>query len=158
MHRKLLKAILNAMPKNTAADTGRSSSADRELQIATCALLLDIARADTEFTPEEERKIEHLMRSHFALSEEAFLEIKKLSEQKLKGSIDLWQFAKTIKEQYSYKEKEKIIEMLWEIIYTDDSLHAHEDYLVHKVAELLNLDHGKLIDAKMKILGQRKAT
>jgi uncharacterized tellurite resistance protein B-like protein len=157
MHRKILKAILNAMPKNTAADTG-SSSADRELQIATCALLLDSARADTEFTPEEERKIEQLMRGHFALSEEAFLEIKKLSEQKLKGSIDLWQFAKTIKEQYSYKEKEKIIEMLWEIIYTDDSLHAHEDYLVHKVAELLNLDHRHLIDAKMKILGQRKAT
>jgi uncharacterized tellurite resistance protein B-like protein len=158
MHRKLLKAILSAMPKTTAADTGRSSSADRELQIATCALLLDIARADTEFTPEEEQKIEQLMRGHFALSEEAFLEIKKLSEQKLKGSIDLWQFAKTIKEQYSYKEKEKIIGMLWEIIYTDDSLHAHEDYLVHKVAELLNLDHRHLIDAKMKILGQRKAT
>ena len=158
MHRKLLKAILNAMPKTTAADADRSSTADRELQIATCALLLDIARADTEFTPEEEQKIEQLMRGHFALSEGAFLEIKKLSEQKLKGSIDLWQFAKTIKAQYSYKEKEKIIEMLWEIIYTDDSLHAHEDYLVHKVAELLNLDHGKLIDAKMKILGQRKAT
>ncbi|MBN2107893.1 MAG: TerB family tellurite resistance protein [Deltaproteobacteria bacterium] len=158
MHRRILKSILNALPKTTAADTGRSSSADRELQIATCALLLDIARADNEFTPEEEQKIEQLMRGHFALSEEAMLEIKKLSDKKLKGSIDLWQFAKTIKEQYSYRQKEKIIEMLWAVIYTDDSLHPHEDYLVHKVAELLNLDHRHLIDAKMRILGQRKAT
>ncbi len=157
MHRKIFKAILKAMPKSGGTDTGRSSSADRELQIATCALLLDIAHADNEFSPEEELKIEQLMRGHFALSEEAFLEIKKLSEQKLKGSIDLWQFAKTIKEQYSYRQKEKIIEMLWAVIYTDDSLHAHEDYLVHKLATVLNLDHGKLIDAKMKILGQRKA-
>ena len=73
------------------------------------------------------------------------------------GSIDLWQFAKTIKEQYSYEEKAAIIEMLWEVIYADDSLHAHEDYLVHKLAQGLNLDHGRLIDAKVKILGQRNA-
>ncbi len=107
MHRKIFKAILKAMPKTGATDTGRNTSADRELQIATCALLLDIAHADNEFTPEEEQRIEQLMRAHFTLSEEAFHEIKKLSEKKLKGSIDLWQFAKTIKEQYSYQQKGK---------------------------------------------------
>jgi uncharacterized tellurite resistance protein B-like protein len=158
MHRKIFKAILKAMPKSGGSDTGRSSSADRELEIATCALLLDSAHADKEFSPEEELKIEQLMRAHFALSEESFLEIKKLSEQKLKDSIDLWQFSKTIKELCSYKEKEKIIEMLWEVIYTDDSLHAHEDYLVHKLATVLNIDHRNLIDAKMRVLGHRKAT
>ena len=146
------------MAKTGGADTGPGSSADRELQIATCALLLEIAHADNEFLPEEAQKIEELMRAHFALSEEAFLEIKKLSEIKLKGSIDLWQFTKTIKEQYSRQQKEKIIEMLWAVIYTDDTLDAHEDNLVHKLATLLNLDHRQLIDAKMKILGQRKAT
>ncbi len=48
--------------------------------------------------------------------------------------------------------------MLWAVIYADDSLNAHEDYLVHKLATVLNIDQGKLIDAKLKILGQRKAT
>jgi uncharacterized tellurite resistance protein B-like protein len=96
------------------------------------------------------------MREHFTLTEEAFLEIKKLTGKKLKGSIDLWHFAKTIKEQYSYKKREEIIEMLWAVIYTDDSLDAHEDYLVHKLATVLNLNHRELIDAKIKILGQRK--
>lgn len=156
MHRRLFKALLKAVQKTGSADTG-SSSPDRELQIATCALLLEIAYADREFSSEEERKIKQLMRGHFNLTEEAFLEIQKLSEEKRRGSIDLWQFAATIKEQYSYEEKAKIIEMVWEVIYTDDSLHAHEDYLVHKLATVLNIDHGKLIDAKLKILEKRKA-
>ena len=155
MLRKIFKAIIKAVSKTVDADTGRNSSADRELQIATCALLLEIAHADNEFSPDEEQKIEQLMRSHFMLSEEGFLEIKMLSEKKLKGSIDLWQFTKTIKEQYSRQQKEKIIEMLWAVIYTDNSLDAHEDYLVHKLATLLNLDHRNLIEAKMKILGRR---
>jgi uncharacterized tellurite resistance protein B-like protein len=158
MHRKIFKAILKALPKTGGTDTGRNTDADRELQIATCALLLDCAHADNEFAPEEERKIEQLMRGHFALSEEAFHEIKKLSGEKLKGSIDLWQFAKTIKEQYSYRQKKKIIEMVWAVIYADDTLEAHEDYLVHKLATVLSLDHRELIDAKLKILAQKKAT
>lgn len=156
MHRKIFKAILKALPATGGTDTSPYTDADRELQIATCALLLDSAHADNEFTPEEGRKIEQLMRGHFALSEEAFHEIKKLSEKKLKGSIDLWQFAKTIKERYSYQQKKKIIEMVWAVIYADATLDAHEDYLVHKLATVLNLDHRELIDAKLKILGQKK--
>jgi uncharacterized tellurite resistance protein B-like protein len=157
VHRKLFKSIMGALREPGCADGGRSGSPDRELQIATCALLLEIAHADNEFSPAEEQKIGQLMRAHFALPQEAFLEIKKLAEKKRKGSIDLWHFAKTIKEQYSYGQKEKIIEMLWAVIYTDDVLDAHEDYLVHKLATVLNLNHRELIDAKMRILGQRKA-
>jgi len=157
VHRKIFKSVLGALREPGAADSGRSGSPERELQIATCALLLEIAHADNEFSPAEERKIEQLMREHFTLTEEAFTEIAKLSEKKRKGSIDLWHFAKTIKEQYSYRQKEKIIEMLWAVIYTDDVLDAHEDYLVHKLATVLNLNHRELIDAKMRVLGQRKA-
>jgi uncharacterized tellurite resistance protein B-like protein len=157
VHRKIFKSILGALREPGCADGGRSSSPERELQIATCALLLEIAHADNEFSPAEELKIEQLMREHFTLTEEVFLEIKKQSEQERKGSIDLWHFAKIIKEQYSYVQKETIIEMLWAVIYTDDVLDAHEDYLAHKLATVLNLDHRALIDAKMRVLGQRKA-
>lgn len=158
MRRRIFKAILNAMPKAAGADAASDSSSGRELQVATCALLLEIAQADDEFLPAEERAIEQLMRAHFRLGEEAFREIKRQSEKERSGSVDLYGFARTIKDHYSYREKASIIEMVWEIIYTDDSLHAHEDYLVHKLATVLNLDHGTLIDAKMKVLRRRQAS
>jgi uncharacterized tellurite resistance protein B-like protein len=152
--RDILKTILM---KTTG--TGRKASlpteiAERELQIATCALLLETAHADDEFSPDEERLIESLMKNYFNLSEETVQELKIAAEQKRKDSIDLWGFTKTIKEQYSQEEREKVIEMLWQVIYTDETLNEHEDYLAHKISLLLGLDHKQLINAKIKVLRQ----
>jgi uncharacterized tellurite resistance protein B-like protein len=76
------------------------------------------------------------------------------AEDELEKSIDLWQFAKRINENYSTEEKIKIIETVWHLIYTDGVLDQHEDYLVHKLAKLLRLTHEQLIDAKLKVLGK----
>lgn len=147
----MVKALLKII-KGSCSTAQKQNSAD-ELRIATCALLLEIAHADDEFLPEEEQKIEMLMRKHFNLPEETiFREIKELSEKKRAESIDLWSLTKTIKEHYSGEQKEKIIEMIWAIIYSDGTLSEHEDYLVHKLATLLDLDHRTLIDAKIKVL------
>lgn len=150
----MLKSILKTLQGDSSAALKQHGEQGRELQIATCALLLEIAHADDEFLPEEEQKIEMLMRKHFSLPEDVFREIKDLSEKKRTESIDLWHLTKTIKEHYSWEQKEKIIEMIWGIIYTDGTLNEHEDYLAHKLAALLDLDHRALIDAKVKVLRQ----
>ena len=52
-------------------------------------------------------------------------------------------------------EKRQIIEEVWRVIYADGALDAHEDYLVHKLAKLLNLNHPQLIEAKMTVKGEQ---
>ena len=138
------------------SDNDKGYSREKELQVATCALLLETAHADDEFTLEEEKQIEDLIRSHFDLSQEIFNEIKELSDKQRAESIDLWHFAKIIKDNYSVAEKEKVIEMIWSVVYADNNLNDHEDYLVHQLAQILNLDHKQLIDAKVKVLKRTK--
>lgn len=140
----------------SGSDSEKGYSPEKELQVATCALLLEMAHADDEFAPEEEKQIEDLMRSHFDLSREMFNEIKELSDKQRAESIDLWHFAKIIKDNYSVAEKEKVIEMIWTVVYADNNLDGHEDYLVHQLAKILNLEHKQLIDAKAKVLKQTK--
>jgi uncharacterized tellurite resistance protein B-like protein len=125
---------------------------EQELQVATCVLLLEIAHADDEFLPAEEQKIEALMKSHFNLPEATVGDIRQAAERERNRSIDLYRFARALKQQYTTEQKEKIVEMLWSIIYTDAALDKHEDYLIHKLATLLGLDHRQLIDAKLKVL------
>lgn len=150
----LLKTLLNKKGSGGARQPAKQAGAfeDQELQVATCVLLLEIAHADDEFLPAEEQKIEALMKSHFNLTEETVRTIKEAAEQERIQSIDLYQFARVLKEQYAADQKEKIVEMLWSIIYTDATLDKHEDYLVHKLATLLGLSHRQLIDAKVKTL------
>ena len=51
-------------------------------------------------------------------------------------------------------EEMEVIEEVWRVIFADGTLDGHEDYLVHKLAKLLNLTHPQLIEAKMKVRGE----
>ena len=74
------------------------------------------------------------------------------ADEELKGSVDYWQFARLINENYSTEEKIEIIETLWRIVYVDGKMDKHEDHLIHKLSNLLRLSNNQLIDAKLKVL------
>lgn len=124
-----------------------------DLRVAACALFLEMAAIDGEFSEEERERIVSVLTSDYGLSSEYAAALLESSERELKGSIDLWQFTSLINQNYSLDEKLQIIELLWKVVYADGCLDKHEDYLVHKLANLLRLSHQQLIDAKMKVLG-----
>lgn len=147
----LKKFFSKATNEASAPESGRSS---RDVRIATCALLLEMADIDGELSEMEKKEIVDILRTNYQLSTEHAGALMKASEDELEKSIDLWQFAKLINENYSTEEKIKVIETVWQVIYTDGMLDKHEDYLVHKLAKLLRLSHEQLIDVKLKVLGE----
>ena len=121
------------------------------IQVATCALLLEVANSDDEFSDSERNNIIQILEKDFKLSDEYAKELMELSDKKREESIDLWHFTNLINEHYSIEEKIKIIEMVWKVIYADGKLDKHEDHLAHKLSNLLKLTHKQLIDAKLKV-------
>ncbi|MCJ7540476.1 MAG: TerB family tellurite resistance protein, partial [Desulfobacterales bacterium] len=73
------------------------------------------------------------------------------AEKQLEESVDLWQFARLINENYSNEEKMEIIETLWRIVYVDGKMDQYEHYLMNKLKNLLRVSHNQLIDAKLKV-------
>lgn len=124
---------------------------EEDLRIATCALFLEIASIDEEFSDEERAGILGLIRSEFGLTKPQSEEIARRAASELEGSVDLWQFTNLLNEHYSEAERIRVVELLWKVIYTDGKLDKHEDYLIHKLASLLRLTHKQLIAAKMKV-------
>ena len=146
----LLKKFLTKTTNEASGGKGLATS--RDVKIATCALLLEMANIDGEFSELEKESIVEVLKNNYELSAEHASALMKAAEDELERSIDLWQFAKLINENYSTEEKIKVIEIVWQVIYTDGILDKHEDYLVHKLAKLLRLSHKQLIDAKLKVL------
>ncbi len=138
--------------RSASAGPSHETQGVHDVRVATCALFLEMANIDEEFSDSERERILSILREHFGLSDEHAAELMGLARRELDRSIDLWQFTNLINENYTKEEKTRIIEMVWEIVYTDDKLDQHEDYLVHKLAKLLRLSHEQLIDAKLKIL------
>jgi uncharacterized tellurite resistance protein B-like protein len=119
--------------------------------VATCALLVEIARIDDAFTPEEMETIISILKEKYNLSTESADALIVEAEKQLDESVDLWQFAKLINENYSNQEKMEIIETLWRVVYVDGKMDKYEHYLMSKLQHLLRVSHNQLIDAKLKV-------
>lgn len=129
-----------------------SSRAQHDVRVAVCALLLEMAKIDDTFTTAEMSKIISILKNKYGLSAGDADALILAAEQELEGSIDYWQFARLINDNYSNEEKIDIIEMLWRIVFVDGKMDKYENHLMHKLADLLRLTHQQLIEAKIKVL------
>lgn len=125
-------------------------SSEHAVSIATCALLLEMAHADSEFSESEKKRIIGILKSAYQITAEEAKELISLSEDERNESTDLWQFTNLINQNYSHDEKIKVAETLWHVIYTDGKVDQHEEYLMRKLTYLLDLDHEEMIEAKFK--------
>jgi uncharacterized tellurite resistance protein B-like protein len=139
-------------PQDGEEHEGKEKSVRHDLHVATCALLMEMAHIDGTFSKKERDAITELLKNEYHLSPDHIREITQTAEQELENSHDLWTFTNLINRNYPRAEKIRIIELIWEIIYSDGQLNQYEDYLVHKLARLLNLQHSELIDAKLAVL------
>ena len=126
-----------------------------EVQIATCALFLEMAKIDDRFTDEEQEMILSILKDKYGLSRDDADMLEKEAEASLNNSVDLWQFANLINENYSIEEKLDIIELLWQLVFVDGKMNRYEDYLMHKLTNLLRLSDTQLINAKLKVMQKR---
>ena len=138
------------MEKMDTPEHESNESAERSVLIACCALLLEMAHADSQFSQSERDKIISILQTSFDMNQDDARELLNLSEMERKESLDLWQFTNLINQSYSQDEKVKVAEKLWQVIYTDDKVDKHEEYLMRKLTFLLEIDHEDMINAKLR--------
>jgi len=130
-------------------DSGESSRHD-PISVAACALLLELAHADDEFTDDERRHIEEAMAYQFNLAEETVAEVIALAEKERRSSVDLYQFTRLISGRYDLGQKMVLAEVMWRVVYADGELAQHESYLMRKISNLLDLQPGYLAEARKR--------
>jgi len=129
------------------------SAGDRELKlkVSTCVILLEAATADSNFSAEEQEKIIQILKSRFQMDDRSIKELIDKSTAERENSTDLWYFTNLINENLDNEEKYNLMESVWEVIYSDGTLDKFENYIAHKLLNMLNLDHSRFIELKMKV-------
>lgn len=144
--------IFNRNDDNDYESTGHSPMDDeKKVQIATCALFIEIAKADYDFAVEEREKIIAFMKKCFNLDDNEVLELMKLAEKKVDESVSIYEFSAVINKHFSDKDKFDLMKNLWRLIYVDNSLHMYEDNMIKKIGGTLNFSHKRIIEAKMLV-------
>jgi len=124
---------------------------ERDLKLASCALLLELAYADDEFSDTEREHLRAAVRRQWALEEEEADELISLADQERRSAVDLWQFTTLVKQSYTLGQKMVLAETMWGLVYSDGTLASKEDYLMRKISGLLGLKPGYLSEARKRV-------
>ncbi|NWF89765.1 MAG: TerB family tellurite resistance protein [Ignavibacteriaceae bacterium] len=123
----------------------------KRLQVATCAIFLEMAKSDDKCTEDERQEILSIMQNTFNLEKEYAYELIELAKSRLVESISIYEFTGIINENFSTNEKFELMKNLWRLIYTDQRLDKYEDQLVKKIGKMLHLEHKDIIAAKLMV-------
>jgi uncharacterized tellurite resistance protein B-like protein len=145
----IIKRFFNKTKVNNSGTEKQNT--ERDLCVATCALFVEMARIDGTFTQAELETILSILKDKYGVSGEHADALIEEADKERDQSVDLWQFARLINENYSTDEKIDVVETLWQIVYVDGKMDQYEHYLMNKLKNLLRLSHNQLIDAKLKV-------
>ena len=147
----MLDAIKNFfLSSMSPAERAEPAQARRDMRLAACALLLELAHADDEVSDEERLHLESAVRRQFGLDAAEAARLLELAEQERAQAVDLWQFTNLIAESYSLGQKMVLAEIMWGLVYSDGHLAGKEDYLMRKICNLLRLEPGYLAEARKR--------
>lgn len=150
----MLKSILEFFDQRIGSAQAAGAPS---IQRATAALLAEMVRIDRDVTPEEQAIAQRAIREKFGLSQDEAAELLRLADEEVRNATDYYQFTSLINRDFTQEQKERVIELLWQVAYADDQLSAHELHLVRKVAGLLHIPDSVYIAAKLRARDARAA-
>ncbi len=149
--------MLNALKKlfresnESSNDISQVVNDKNNLQIATCAIFLEIAYSDDDFSVIEKEQIFNILKKQFNLTDLEIEELIKHTDEVRKKSVSLFEFTEVINNKLSAEDKYKIVENLWRIILADNVINSYEEYFIRKISGNLNVSHNNLIAAKFVV-------
>ena len=124
-------------------------SGTNEDLIKICALLIHAAKIDEDYSSDEEEIIKQTLLKFDAKTNDLVEIISKAKEIE-ENSNQILNFTKEVKNM-DEKNKIKIIEALWEIIYSNKQADIYETSLMRRLAGLLYIDSKTMGDIKEQI-------
>lgn len=150
---QLFKTLLDNLSSNNrpvdnqhAAVCGLSSE-----QFASVSLMLMLANADFSLANEETDLVEKYLQQELALSAAEAKEVCQQAIKRADEAVSLHEFTKELK-LLSYDTRLKLMDQLWQQVYSDNELDPNEEAMIRKIADLLFIRHSDYIQAKLKVL------
>jgi len=146
----MLNSIQSFFQKHilTVHDDDTAEGNEKSLHLATATLLFEMATMDDVIETREREAIQQLLADKFSLDTDMAEELLGLAADTARRATSLQEFTRLLNENFSQKEKQQMIKMLWEVALTDGIIDKYEDLFVRQMADLLYVSHSHLVRAK----------
>lgn len=149
----MLKAISDFFNEQVSGRLNEPDPAKAEhaYQLATAALLMEISRADREIHQAEREAVIGAIRRTFDLDEEETRALVELAEKEAEEATSLYDFTRLINENFDHRQKQRVVEMLWQVAFADGNADNYEEHLIRRIADLIHVPHRGFILAKLAV-------
>lgn len=121
-------------------------------ELATAALLIELARSDFAESSAELEAIRHLLQKRFGLSADAATKLLAAAGRRADDAVSLHEFTHRLNSELPQSEKLGIVEMLWRVSYADSRIDKHEEQLIQRIAGLLHISDRDRVRLKLKVV------
>ncbi|MEP3524123.1 MAG: TerB family tellurite resistance protein [Hyphomicrobiales bacterium] len=124
---------------------------ENDHRLATAALLTHAMHSDGVTRDSEREAIKNSLIKQYNVSEDELKELMTGGEQADNSSVDFYAFTSVLKRELDQEGREKIVEMLWDVVLADGVIHELEDNVVWRVAELLGVETRRRVMLRQKV-------
>ena len=128
------------------------SKLDKESVIGVTALLVHAANIDENYSDHEKELVKEFIKSY--LKDENSDEILKRAEEIEKNSNQLHNYTNIIK-QNSLEFKKDIIEHLWKVLISDNTIDQYESNLMRRICGLIYFSDKECAEIKLNLLNSK---
>jgi uncharacterized tellurite resistance protein B-like protein len=134
-----------------AVDEGDDEAA---LHLAAAMLLIEVAKADHNLDDEELERMKQVLARNWGLGAQDLAELLAVARDSSDSSVSLHRHIDLINSNFSPAQKNQLVRGLWEVAYSDDAIHHHEEALIRRLADLIYVSHSDFIRTKLQVLGE----
>ncbi|MEN9526738.1 MAG: hypothetical protein RLY56_689 [Pseudomonadota bacterium] len=140
-----------------AATSGSAAQNEHRLQLATAVLLIEVMQSDSGASEIEVATVERLLQARFDLATDEVTQLMSLARSRQEAAHDLHAFTSQLHAAFDATEKQRILEMFWQVAYADGKLDDHEHHLMRKLGDLLHVGHAAFIGTKLRAAAAQDA-
>jgi len=134
----MIDSIKTFLRQLTGAEAKRDF-AEEDMRLAAAALLYHVIAVDGAVSKSEREALSAVLMDRFGLDAEAAEELAEDAEEADREAIDFYSFTSVLKRRLEEPERERIVGMMWQLVYADGAVHEFEDNVIWRVAELLGV-------------------
>ena len=143
----MFDALLRAL---TGVDDARVAGERNDPAFALAVLLIETARSYDRVEDREQGVIERALARRFGLRRDEVARLLRAAEKGALHSTDLFHFTRVVVRNFTEEERVGVIEMLWDVAYSDGLLSGDEDTLIRRVAGLIYVSDRDRGEAKRR--------
>jgi uncharacterized tellurite resistance protein B-like protein len=122
-----------------------------DYRLAAAALLVHAAAIDGSVSDAARDNLHGLIKQRFNLDDTATDELVAEATEADQKAIDLYQFTARLNRSLDEAGRARMVEMMWQIAFTDGVITEFEDNLIWRAADLLGVSQGERIALRERV-------